>query len=86
MMELKEAIRKVREGKIVFDGSKIKEMKYFLFMWNHDELYYIHDKTINEDKKRVAVLENAKPNLLAVSWWENKWKVWETSQNQRKAK
>lgn len=73
-MELKQAINKVREGKIVFDGSK--GMKYFLFMMNHDAVYYIHDKTINEDKKEIAVLRNAKPNFLAENWWKTNWRIY----------
>ncbi len=73
-MELKQAIKKIREGKIVFDGSK--GMKYFLFMVDHNELYYVHDKIINEDKKRIAVLSNAKPNLLAENWWKTNWRIY----------
>lgn len=74
-MELKEAIKKVREGKIVFDGSN--DTKYFLFMGNHDKVYYVHNKTINEDKKRIAILEEATPNFLAENWWKTDWKIWE---------
>ncbi len=74
-MELKQALAKVRKGEIVFDGSK-EGSKYFLFMHNHNEVYYIHSKTINEDKKRIAVLENAKPNFLAENWWKDKWEIY----------
>ena len=73
-MELKEAIRKVREEKIVFDGSE--GVKYFLFMGNHDKVYYVHGETINEDKKRIAILEDAIPNFLAKNWWKTDWKIW----------
>jgi len=72
-MELKEAIKHVRKGKIVIDGSK--GTKYFLFS-NHDKIYIVHDKTINEDKKRIAILENATPNFLAEAWWDNKWEIY----------
>jgi len=73
-MELKEALNQVRKSKIVFDGSK--GTKYFLFMHNHNEVYYVHDKTINEDKKKIAILNDAKPNFLAENWWKTKWKIW----------
>lgn len=73
-MELKDALAEVRKGKIVFDGGK--SMKYFLFMGRDEELYLIHNKTINVDKMRIAELEKSQPDLLAENWWKDEWEVW----------
>ena len=74
-MELKEAIKEIRKGKIIVDEKSILDNKFFLFGKN-DIIYYVCDYKINEDKMELAIKNNNRPSLLAESWWENKWEIY----------
>lgn len=74
-MELKEAIIKITEGKIVFD--KNTSGAYFFLFGRENIIYYVNDHKINNDKMELAIKNNNRPSLLASGWWENKWEVYD---------
>jgi hypothetical protein len=47
-----------------------------IFLWTNKDKCDLHEETINQDKIRIAELEDNKPDLIAKGWWENKWKIW----------
>ncbi len=79
-MKFQKAIRELMKGKIVVD-TRHGGNRYFLFGSN-SQIYFVHDTEINEDKKQLAIKSNSKPHLLAESWWEDKWEVYEEDQKE----
>ena len=77
MGNFEQAINWLRKGKVIVDNTKnCFEDRFFLFS-DGEKIYYILDKTINEDKKKLAVKSNNIPNLIGGDWVSKSWEIYE---------